>query len=387
MDLAGSYTLRPGVSHSIEGDRPVMGRGTLGRLLRGQHGEVVERTLGQLFTLCSHAHRRTARLALNAANTRQQALAPNGPPVFLWLETARDHLRSMALDWPRRQPGVSIKPDQLAWLRGCPLSMSHTAHPSTEAQAWEALTQLRCWIESHLLGQPVGSWLIHHRESAALAQWCRSHAPDLPPAQALHTWHGLAHALAPATCSLDLLNADPAQQTTALQALAHAVASDDHFAQHPTWRGQCAETGPWTRLRHRNKTATTAQTAWTRLTARWTELMEIAAIKPHAPGQHTKSLLSSGALRVGEGQAIAWCEMARGLLLHWVQLDALGRVADYWVLAPTEWNFHPQGVLAQALTALAPQDTVSAWVLAAAFDACVECQVTTADALTETTHA
>lgn len=78
--------------------------------------------------------------------------------------------------------------------------------------------------------------------------------------------------------------------------------------------------------------------------------------------------------------------MARGLLLHWVQLDAQGRVADYRVVAPTEWNFHAQGALAQALTALAPQDTASASALAAAFDACVECQVITPTA-TENSHA
>jgi Ni,Fe-hydrogenase I large subunit len=183
-----------------------------------------------------------------------------------------------------------------------------------------------------------------------------------------------------------LLNADPVLQAATLQALAHTVASDKHFTQHPTWLGQCAETGPWTRLRHQNKAVTAVSTAWTRLSARWTELMEIAAIKPHTPAQQMPDVLASGALRVGESQAIAWCEMARGLLLHWVQLDAQGRVADYRVLAPTEWNFHPQGVLAKALTTLTPQDTASAWALAAAFDACVECKVT-AQATTENSHA
>jgi Ni,Fe-hydrogenase I large subunit len=122
------------------------------------------------------------------------------------------------------------------------------------------------------------------------------------------------------------------------------------------------------------------------LSARWIELMEIAAVQPYAPTQHTTDILSSGALRTAEGQAIAWCEMARGLLLHWVQLDARGRVVDYRVVAPTEWNFHPQGALAQALTALAPQDSSSAMVLAAAFDACVACQVT-AQAPAENRHA
>lgn len=387
MDLVGSYTLRPGVPHSIEGHRPVMGHGTLSRLLQGLQGESVERMLGQLFTLCAHAHRRTARLALNAANPHPEKRLPNEPPVLLWLETARDHLRSMALDWPRRQPGVSATPDPLAWLRNCPLSLSHSSTQSTPDQAWDALTQLRRWIEAQLLGQPVGRWLIHHREPDALARWCRSHAPNFSPAQSLHTWHELAHSLTPDTSSLDLLSADPLQQAATLQALAHALASDNNFAQHPSWQGQCAETGPWTRLRHQNKIAKSTPTAWTRLCARWTELMEIAAIQPHTPAQQLPDVLASGALCVGEGQAIAWCEMARGLLLHWVQLDAQGRVSDYRVLAPTEWNFHPQGALAKALSALAPTDTASAWALAAAFDACVDCLVSTTDPLTETPHA
>lgn len=385
LDLAGSYTLRPGVPHSIEGHRPVMGPGTLGRLLRGQQGESVERMLGQLFTLCAHAHRRTARLALNAAHLHAEKRLPVEPPVLLWLETARDHLRSMALDWPGRQPDLPSQPDLLAWLRDCPLSLSHSTGQSTPDQAWDALTQLRHWIEKHLLGQPVGRWLIHHREPDALAQWCRSHAPNVSPAQSLHTWHGLAHPLKSAPRSLDVLNADPAQQTAALQSVAHALASDHTFAQHPTWQGQCAETGPWARLRHQKK-PTTAVTAWTRLSARWTELMEIAAVQPHASAHQTPDLLSSGALRLDEGQAIAWCEMARGLLLHWVQLDTQGRVADYRVVAPTEWNFHPLGALAQALTALAPHDAPSALALAAAFDACVECKVA-ALAPTENRHA
>lgn len=386
IDLAGRYILRPGVPHSIEGRRPVMGHGMLGRLLRGQQGESVERTLGQLFTLCAHAHRRTARLALNAANPQPEKRLPHEPPVLLWLETARDHLRSMVLDWPRRQAGVLATPDSLEWLRNCPLAMSHSPSQSTPDQAWNTLTQLRHWVETELLDQPVGRWLIHHREPDALARWCCSHAPNLPPVQSLHTWFALAHALTPHTRTLALLHANPLVQAASLQAVANAVASEHDFAQQPTWLGQCAETGPWTRLRHQNRTSTPT-TVWTRLSARWTELMEIAAIKPYTSAQQIPDVLASGALCVGEGQAIAWCEMARGLLLHWVQLDTQGRVADYQVLAPTEWNFHPQGALAKALSALAANDTRSAWALAAAFDACVECQVITTDALTEPTHA
>jgi Ni,Fe-hydrogenase I large subunit len=67
--------------------------------------------------------------------------------------------------------------------------------------------------------------------------------------------------------------------------------------------------------------------------------------------------------------------MSRGLLVHWVRLDGTGEAARteaYRVLAPTEWNFHPRGVLARALAALHGAQAVDdAWRLAVAFDPCV----------------
>jgi Ni,Fe-hydrogenase I large subunit len=107
------------------------------------------------------------------------------------------------------------------------------------------------------------------------------------------------------------------------------------------------------------------------LSARWLELVEIAVADPDTASQGPVPLLAMGSLDLGQGQALAWCEMARGLLLHWVQLDQQGAVQDYRVLAPTDWNFHPDGALAQALAALAPGDTAAARTLAAAFDPCV----------------
>ena len=41
----------------------------------------------------------------------------------------------------------------------------------------------------------------------------------------------------------------------------------------------------------------------------------------------------------------ALVETARGLLMHEIVLDG-DTVAEYFIVAPTEWNFHPQGPLA-----------------------------------------
>lgn len=374
VSLSGHYSLRPGVHASVTGQRPVLGGGRLGRLLRGQQGESVIRTLGHVFTLCAHAHRRTARLALHSACPKTSDVLPVESPVLLRLETARDHLRSMALDWPQRQPTQTQSRPDLHWLRDCPLPLVPPAQVCAPEQAEDALAQLRDWLE-RLLRQPVQHWLTHHRDADAFAQWCRSRAHDLPPARCLAEWHPLAHGLAPQTRCLDLLGTDGSVQSLNLREIAQAMAADPDFVQRPLWRGQCAETGVWTRLHHQAEHNTRQYNAWTRLGARWMELVNLTTANPPADDGQRDALLDSGALPLGQGQAIAWCEMARGLLLHWVQLDAQGRVDDYRVLAPTEWNFHADGALAHELTALAPHDTAAAWCLAAAYDPCVDCTV------------
>jgi Ni,Fe-hydrogenase I large subunit len=44
-------------------------------------------------------------------------------------------------------------------------------------------------------------------------------------------------------------------------------------------------------------------------------------------------------------------EAARGRLVHRVEVVA-SRVTRYQILAPTEWNFHPQGTLVQSLVGM-----------------------------------
>ena len=346
----------------------------MGRLLLGQRGGEVGRSLSSVFTLCAHAHRRTANLALAAAQTGSP-VPLNEAPVLLWLETARDHLRSMALDWPQRLPQAHADARKLGWLSGCPLPLGSASAVTDAAVAWHMLGALRVWLEQHVLGQSVVPWLAACRDPDALAAWCRAQAAQLAPACCLAAWQPIAQALAPTMGCLDLLDEDPVLQSARVRQLAQALVEEPDFVQHPTWLGQCAETGAWTRLRQRHGQAQTRPSAWTRLSARWLELMELAAADPNTPIQSRAPLLATGSLNLGKGQALAWCEMARGLLLHWVQLDADGRVQDYRVLAPTEWNFHPDGALAQALAALSPDDTAAARTLAAAFDPCVVCTV------------
>ena len=373
--LAGQYQLQPGKHPGVVGQRPVLGAGRLARLLAGQRGEQVGQTLTSVFTLCAHAHLRTAALALTAAQSGSDAPPAAETPVLLWVETARDHLRSIALDWPQRQAGASSDAQSMAWLRDCPLPLASGKTSADAASAWQTLAALRTWLEERILHQPVSDWLDAHRQADALADWCTAQATRLPPARCLANWHTRANSLTPDSHFLQVLDLDPARQAAQLRQLAQTLVHDPDFVQRPTWRSQCAENGPWARLRHGPTLASNRHSAWTRLAARWFELLELAAATPDTDRAGAAPLLSSGALALADGQALAWSEMARGLLLHWVQLDGNGGVMDYRVLAPTEWNFHPAGALARAVAALAPDDTETARMLASAYDPCVTCTV------------
>ena len=64
----------------------------------------------------------------------------------------------------------------------------------------------------------------------------------------------------------------------------------------------------------------------------------------------------------------------RGRLAHAVQIED-GHVSRYRILAPTEWNFHPEGAAARALCALTGEDETDlagqAKLLVDAIDPCV----------------
>lgn len=382
FELAGSYALHPGMRPSITGQRPVLGSGLLTRVLRGHGVDQVERTLGQLFSLCSHAHRRTARLAMQAARRTGSSMLTEPPSRELSLRTALDHLRSMTTDWPHHETD---------WPTPCPVPLVLTQADMSEAPATATSLQLKGWLETSVLHQAVGDWLARHRTPETLLAWCQRHAATVPPAQFLVDCHATASRLQTDFHPLDLLDLDPQKQASQLTQVALAITHQAAFAQRPSWQGQCVETGAWTRLSRRQAAAGSGMdtsggtNTWIRLAARWFELVELCADELDEQDSPPAGL-SSGALALDQGQALGWCEMARGLLLHWVQLDSKDQVEAYQVVAPTEWNFHPDGALARALTQLAPQDTTGASLLGKAFDACVACEVSPVTS-TELCHA
>ncbi len=76
----------------------------------------------------------------------------------------------------------------------------------------------------------------------------------------------------------------------------------------------------------------------------------------------------------GEGQ-LAWVQTARGLLIHLANIQQ-GKISQYSIIAPTEWNFHPEGSLTKMLinSSFHSQYTAkkSAKLAVIALDPCIE---------------
>jgi Ni,Fe-hydrogenase I large subunit len=134
------------------------------------------------------------------------------------------------------------------------------------------------------------------------------------------------------------------------------LAQDDAaaFIATPEWGGRIYETGPLTRQKdHPLLRQIIQKFGWgvmTRLVAR---LLELAAI-PNRLDERLNTLMRSHdgieKQRVASmsEQGIGEIEAARGRLFHRA-VQQNGIISSYQIVAPTEWNFHPRGVVARGL--------------------------------------
>lgn len=118
-----------------------------------------------------------------------------------------------------------------------------------------------------------------------------------------------------------------------------------------------------------------------RLFARAVDLADCGSRMRHPLAPDMPVLVDAAPL--GDGAGLACVETARGLLVHALRLKD-GKIADYAIVAPTEWNFHPDGPFVReasgwtAATREAAELRLKALVLA--LDPCVEYEIVLRDA-------
>lgn len=286
-------------------------RPALAPALRGRQADEAVRLVPLLFALCGKAQGRAAALALAAARGEQCTAHVD---ATIEAEVMREHLWRWLLDLPPLLGAVAMREEFVA------------------AAGWVAGGQ-----RSQLAA------LLDGPQLAALCQRLVD-AEDLGAA-AMHC-----------------LPAMDAQASLALW-----PQFDAGFCERPHWRGTAAETGALARQQGRAPVMEEA------FAARW--LARLAELRDWAGGStEVGAGGTASAVQLAPGRGRALVETARGLLMHEIALDG-ECIADYFIVAPTEWNFHPQGPLAGWLIGRNAVDRAALQAFAAravaALDPCV----------------
>ncbi len=328
-------------------------------LLQGRRPHEVNAALPRLFSICGQSQGVAGALALAAAAGHAPSaaeLADAGARVAA--ESRRELVHRMLLDWPRLL-GETPAADAVPAVRA--------------ARAPEFDGRAAAQVATAVFGMASERWLALE-DAAGFTAWMEAGAT----VAARFVQRTAAEPGASAVPLLDgpTLAADPA-------AWAAAAEADAAFVHAPAWQGGAAETGPLARLRDdpllRALAAGTLPLPARRAAAR---LRELAC---HLAGRNGSPLVGSCLVQGAPAGAtgLGWVENARGLLVHLARLED-GRVTMYRIVAPTDWNFHPQGALAPALLGLPAGDDAElqrrAALAVASLDPCVECRVELADA-------
>jgi len=254
-------------------------RPAVARTLCGRRADEAVRLVPLLFALCGKAQGRAAELALAAARG-QSSLVQLDPAIEQ--EVMREHLWRWLLDLPPLLGEVPLREEFVA--------------------AVEWVAQFR--------RDDLAALLADLRVQALCSRL--GTIEDTPDSQ---------HPLLPA---LD-----------AQASLAFWPRLDAAFCKMPEWNATAAETGAFARRQGRAERPAAA------FASRW--LARLGELNDWAQGLSTigaGGTASAASVAPGRGRALV--ETARGLLMHEIVLDG-NRIADYSIVAPTEWNFHPRG--------------------------------------------
>lgn len=307
----------------IRSSRPQLAQ----RLMAGRSPEEAADLAGLIFSLCGQAQRAAARTACDAALGRDTIGASVEDNVPVLMELAREHAWRLLLDWPHE---VGETPDMASLLA------LRQAPPEHFADTLEGL------LHEQLLGEAPNAWLA--RDMDGLDAW-RQAGATLPA----RLFGMLGEGPDTGSSGIELLPRLAAWNAEMATALAHRALDQPAFCAKPDWRGGPAETGALSRVGNPPMLAAWITRRGRGMGARMlARLLELAALPARLRN------VGPGFMRswhLAEGIGIAGVETSRGLLFHTVRL-ADGKVADYRILAPTEWNFHPAGPLVQALNGL-----------------------------------
>ena len=313
-------------------------------LLRSKQPAEAVRMLPMIFSLCGQAQAAAAAAALQAAGaTNAGCTAPSlSLERCVLLEALQELLWRLLLDLPTLMQG-SPAMDSFARLRR---ALTECKAEVAEAAWQEKIRALERAVGDALLG-PSAPGLNVVADRRALTSFLGT--AGTPTAGYLLAC--MYDELTVTRCAVQLLPALDSKQV--LEELLPSRHNDAGFSSLPYWRGRPAETGSLARMQHHPLVAgilmESGPNTALRLVARLLEIGDLFS-RLRAPDLPGDSVVQGAPC--GPDSGVAWVQNARGLLLHRVSLDKDGAIADYCLVAPTEWNFHPEGSCVAGLTGM-----------------------------------
>ncbi len=336
------------------------------RALEGRSPDNAVQLAPMLYSICGKAQQAAAIAAMSAAQGHELP-AINTLARAVACEAMLEHLWRLLLDWPKRL-GLPQAQEQFVRWHGT-LKALAAGHGNAE-NFLEELHQV-------LLGVTHAEWRCLD-SYAGLREWREA-------------GHGLFAAVV-AALELEENKLDFTEERTVCDLMPpwavvdvlriYAGRLDHEFAAMPQLDGKAMETGALACWQHtpllqdilRKRPARLLA----RLIARLADLLDSAEALAHGNIAGRVQGVS-----VPDGRGLSVVRTARGMLLHHVRIE-MGLIAEYLIVAPTEWNFHPQGALASGLAGLRESDkerlmdTVRHYVLS--LDPCVAYEIEIAHA-------
>ena len=328
------------------------------RLFAGRGADEAPVLAGTLFAICGRSQAVASEAAIEAARgLRAPESLQAARDARIAAETIQEHAWRLLVDWPRL---AGRAPEVEALSRGRK-ALAPLLDATGEKEPVQARDEIVAWASEAVFGRSPGEFVAIDSLDG-LGKWMATTAT--PVASLVSTL--LARKPGLGASDVELL--PYGDDRWVAMALSPAIDADPDFDDAPSWKGAPRETGALARVAGHPLVAE-AVDKWgrgvgARVVAR---LVDMAAAVLAFGGRH-------GAVALSGQAAIAWVETARGLLVHRVALEG-DRVASYRIVAPTEWNFHPEGAFARGALSLDAADATRLegdvrW-LVASLDPCV----------------
>jgi len=336
---------------TIASSRPL----TISKMFIGKTPEQVLAIIPMMFNICGVAQSRAALSAM--MQTLHCPIHPKldcAREILLNIEIAKEHLLRIFLDWPKLL-NIEYHNKELQYISRMnnnfceAMFASRKAftlnHTEFEAHKLEELIEgLEQFLALNVFSSSTQDWLSHNSETLT----CWAELEETLAAKAInHVRQFQLTALNNLSCNhlpelkeellLKRLDTENAQQ----------------FINQPDWSGKYYETTSLSRQQGHSLLNSLSEDSQNFLLLRWVaRLVELAHVPQKLKELHSIIRQSDVAAKISLSETgLSQIESARGRLIHRVKIeDEL--ISQYQILAPTEWNFHPKGILAQSLARL-----------------------------------